>query len=112
MKFLDQVQKFSNDMSFREKVLTEIASKIEQNFGRAKSRIHTVRNFEMKKAEIIEEIKNEEHFSEKGWVGCDKILLENSKLISLSSSSEGGLQSEYILLREKQSEKKNHNPKI
>lgn len=94
MKMLNLSQKFNLDMKYREEVLSSIAEKIEARFKRLKPHISEFREFERNKTQIVQEIKNKKHFSEKDWPDCEKFLLENVKssniqeFESVSSESE------------------------
>lgn len=95
MKVLNLDHKFNVDMTYREEVLTAIATKIETKFKRSKPTVYDYNMYEIKKAEVNEEIRKKKHFSESDWPESEKVLLENVKISTateydnLSSDSEG-----------------------
>lgn len=83
MKALNLNQKFNLDMKYREEVLSLIAEKIETKSSRMKPHTYDFREFERNKSRIVDDIKNQQHFSEKDWPECEKVLLENLKTLSV-----------------------------
>lgn len=93
MSSLNRDHKFNSDMTHREIVLTAIAKEIESKFKRSKPRVSDYREYESRKNEIHEEIKNKKHCSELDWPDCEKVLLNNYKL-PVGSSDFDALSSE------------------
>lgn len=79
MVVLNRDRRFNIDMTYRENILTGIASKIEKKFGREKPRICECREYEANKDVINKEIAKKKHSSEQDWSDCAAILLVDVK---------------------------------
>jgi hypothetical protein len=70
MQLLNQNKNFNMDMTYREEILTKIASIIQSKAKRGKPTICDYSNYEKNKDIIEGEIKRKKHFSEEDWPGC------------------------------------------
>lgn len=72
-----QDQDFNKDMSFQEEILTSIAKQIESKCKREYPKCFDHLEYQLRKKEILEEIKSVKHFSETDWPECVNMLFKN-----------------------------------
>jgi len=78
---------FNNDMSFREKKLTEVSMKIEQRFGRLKPTLIEYRAYYLEQSKTHELIRASKHFEEKDWPEWKHSIAGLTKPIELETVS-------------------------
>lgn len=87
MEILNRDRKFNIDMTHREEVLTKIAHRLQQEFGRGKPSIYEYREYERNKLKITDRVKNFKHICEKDLPESEKILLTDIKVENVVTTS-------------------------